>query len=227
VLFGNCNLLDCGTTNSLGYTCIPKVNGWYSLHLKEQTVVNQALGGSRLPVGLAEFLGVSQITSDEHLFAWNTFNGAMPIATAGQMPVFGEEAADVDVLRGFDPRETVLLAQDLRNSVRAIRDEHARVLEQAIKTHEHRYDVYATERTMFVVAQTYSDKWQAFVDGQHVPLLRANAAFQALEIPAGKHFVRLVYRDNTFYTGVALSLFGLIVCAVLLVIHRKDHIDSK
>ncbi|MGZ5569388.1 MAG: YfhO family protein, partial [Limisphaerales bacterium] len=72
--------------------------------------------------------------------------------------------------------------------------------------------------------------WKAFVDGKGVPVLRANEAFQAIEIPAGKHAIRFIYRSNSFYAGAALSGIGLFACAIIFRLNRKEspnHIDSK
>jgi hypothetical protein len=226
-LFGNCNLLNCGLPSSRGYTAIPKVNGFYSLHLREQAAVNKALYDQHLPVPLAEFEGVSQVTSSEQLFSWDTFNNAMPIATVGQQPMFADDATALELVRNFNPRQTVLLPVELKSKVNAGRDADARVIEQSIGTHEHRYEVHATHPTLFVIAQTYSQNWRAFIDGSRVPLFRANVAFQAIEIPAGKHFVRLVYRDQWFYAGLAFSAIGLLACVTMLVVFRNDHIVSK
>lgn len=228
-LFGNCNLLDCGRTNAVDYTCIPKVNGFYSLHFREQAAVTQLLYSENLPLPLSEFLGVSQVTSDQHLFAWDSSDNAMPFATVGQQPVFADETTTLELLRNFKPRETVLLPVELKN-LPAARDESARVIKQKVSTHEQRYEVEATRRTMFVVAQTYDHNWNAFVDGKGVPVLRANEAFQAIEVPAGKHAIRFVYRSNSFYAGAALSGIGLFACAVMFRLNRKEspnYIDSK
>ncbi|MGZ5568358.1 MAG: hypothetical protein ACXWKG_15190, partial [Limisphaerales bacterium] len=153
-LFGNCNLLDCGGTNAVDYTCIPKVNGFYSLHLREQTAVTKLLYSRTSPRALVEFLGVSQVTSEQHLFAWDTVEDSMPFATVGQQPVFADETTTLELLRNFKPRETVFLPAELKN-LPAVRDESARVIKQKVGTHEQRYEVEASRNTMFVVAQTY------------------------------------------------------------------------
>ena len=62
------------------------------------------------------------------------------------------------------------------------------------------------------MAQTYYHRWRAFVDDQPATLLRANFAFQAVEIPSGRHRVRLEYVDRAFHLGVAISLAALAVC---------------
>ena len=68
---------------------------------------------------------------------------------------------------------------------------------------------------MVVVAQSYYHPWRAYVDGHATPLWRANYAFQALEVPGGKHQVTLVYEDQLFIFGCALSLVSLFACVVL------------
>jgi len=42
-------------------------------------------------------------------------------------------------------------------------------------------------------------------------LYRANHAFQALEVPAGRHVVKLVYEDRMFEAGMAISLATLML----------------
>jgi uncharacterized membrane protein YfhO len=41
--------------------------------------------------------------------------------------------------------------------------------------------------------------------------LRANYGFQAVQVPEGKHGVRLVYRDKAFQIGTAISSLALLV----------------
>ncbi len=55
--------------------------------------------------------------------------------------------------------------------------------------------------------------WKAYVDGKETPLLRAWLAFRAIELPAGEHVVRFLYRPANFYIAV---LSCLIVMLVLL-----------
>jgi uncharacterized membrane protein YfhO len=69
--------------------------------------------------------------------------------------------------------------------------------------------------TLVVLAQSYYHPWQATVNGQPANLLRANHAFQAVPVPAGRSTVRLDYVDRRFQLGLALSALGLVACAVL------------
>jgi uncharacterized membrane protein YfhO len=52
------------------------------------------------------------------------------------------------------------------------------------------------------------------VDGKPVRLWRANHAFQALEVPAGRHEVKLAYEDRPFYGGTIVSALTLLSCGI-------------
>jgi len=64
-----------------------------------------------------------------------------------------------------------------------------------------------------VIAQTWYRPWRAFVDGTGTRILRANYAFQALQVPAGRHTVRLIYKDSLFAIGAVISLATLAAAA--------------
>ena len=85
----------------------------------------------------------------------------------------------------------------------------------AVKSGDVLAEVETDAPTLVTVAQSFYHPWRAFVDGQPVKLWRANYAFQALAVPAGKHTVRLVYVDEKFRLGVGISLAGLAVCGFL------------
>jgi uncharacterized membrane protein YfhO len=65
---------------------------------------------------------------------------------------------------------------------------------------------------MLVIAQSYYHWWKASVDGAAVPLWWANEGFQAVEVLAGRHQVRVIYQDRSFEIGAAVSILALLVC---------------
>jgi uncharacterized membrane protein YfhO len=68
---------------------------------------------------------------------------------------------------------------------------------------------------MVVISQAFYHNWRASIDGRPTPLLRANYAFQALEVPAGRRQVILVYEDRAFYFGALVSLVSAVACVVI------------
>jgi uncharacterized membrane protein YfhO len=67
---------------------------------------------------------------------------------------------------------------------------------------------------MVSISQSFYHPWKAYVDGARVPLWRANHAFQALQVPAGKHRVWLRYEDRMFRLGASIS--GALVLLLVL-----------
>ena len=80
-------------------------------------------------------------------------------------------------------------------------------------------DVILSEPGYLVLADTWYPGWQAMVDGEAVPLLRANHAFRAVSLEAGEHTVEMRYRSASVRWGGAVSivtLIGLMLGLVLL-----------
>jgi len=75
-----------------------------------------------------------------------------------------------------------------------------------------------------VIAESWSDNWQATVDGEVVPLQRANHALMALPVPASAGSdVTLRYADPLLTQGLFMALgAGLAFAAVVFVVRRRD-----
>jgi hypothetical protein len=211
----NCNLLDA----------VPKVDGFFSLVPRESDGLISLLYGTtnaNFP-RLNDFLGVSQITAPDEFFHWQPRRTFLPLVTAGQKPVFRDDA---DTLRAltqpdFDGGKMVFLPPEAKSLVTVTNQTVARVLNSQFKTQRVDIDVEAVEPSLVVVAQTYYHDWRVYVDDQPAPLLRANHAFQAVQVPAGRHSIRLAYEDRAFQFGAAVSICMAVNCLVFLHLLRK------
>jgi len=205
-LFDNCNLLEG----------IPKADGFYSLYIPEQQDVRFSLYRSTNDVreGLADFVGVSQLSSDTRTLEWEPRKTWMPLLTTGQRPEFAGGKQTMEALRSssFNPREVVYLPESARKFVTVTNSTRASIVGEKISNHRIQADIETEGPTLLVVAQTYFHKWKARVDGKPVNLLRANHAFQAVEVPAGRHAVELAYEDRSFQSGAAISGLTLFGC---------------
>jgi Bacterial membrane protein YfhO len=205
---GDCNLLDG----------VPKVNGFYPLYPRPVEVVRELLyatTNTSLP-RFADFLGVAHITAPDKMIEWRTRRSYLPLVTAGQRPVFADEASTLRVLAssGFDPRRTVYLPVEARRLVTVTRSAPARILQADFTDRRVRITVKAEAPSLVVIAQTYYHLWRATVDGRPAPLLRANFGFQAVQAPAGTHRVDLVYVDPNLRAGAVVSGLTLLGCLV-------------
>lgn len=73
-----------------------------------------------------------------------------------------------------------------------------------------------------VVANTYDPGWKATLSGTDVPVLRANYAFQAIEIPPGTWEVELRYMPDSLVLGLWIGAGSLLVAIAALVISRRS-----
>ncbi len=68
-----------------------------------------------------------------------------------------------------------------------------------------------------VLVETHDPGWRTSVDNQPVALLRANVAFRAVAVPAGRHIIEMVYRPPLTEAGLVLGGLTLVLTLVLLV----------
>jgi hypothetical protein len=208
-LYDNCNLLDG----------IPKVDGFFPLCLRQEEAVRSQLypTPAAFRTNLAEFLSVSQVTAEGDPLQFTARSGFAPLATAGQRPVFVAEAQSVSALLdpAWDPRAVVFLPPEAKPLILVTNQTQAQVRVVRFTAHCIELEVEASARSLVVVSQAFYPAWRASVDGRETPILRANHAFQALQVPAGRSHVKLVYRDRWFQTGAVVSLTTLLGCAVM------------
>ena len=210
----NCNLLDA----------VPKVDGFFSLTPRESDAVLSLFyttTNASFP-RLEAFLGVSQITAPDAIFHWQARTNFLPLVTAGQKPVFLDEANSLAALarNNLDSSKMVFLPPEAKSLVTVTNPTAATILNSKFGTQTVDAEVDAAEPSLVVVAQTYYHNWHAEIDGQAAPLLRANVAFQAVQVPAGRHKVHLFYQDRAFEIGAAISICMWVNCLISFAMMR-------
>jgi hypothetical protein len=205
----NVNLLDA----------VPKVDGFFSLTPRGFDTVLSRLYDD--PQGrwseLERFMGVSQYagySTPDIIHRWQARTDYLPLVTAGQKPVFADDSAALQILAGneFNATNSVLLPPEARSAVTVSNRTNVHISGLRWTNQRVDFDTQAAGNSLAVIAQTYYHDWRAEVDGLPVPLLPANVAFQALEIPVGAHHVQLFYVDHAFKIGVALALLAAVLC---------------
>ena len=206
-LYLDCNLIDG----------IPTGSGFFSLELRSAAPVTALLGSDTItfPEPLADFVGASQISAPDTSFTWTARTNFMPLATAGQKPAFvgRENAVRAMLSPDFNPRATVYLPLEARGAISVTNRSAAKISAREFSAQRAIFVVNSEAPAIVVVAQAFYEPWHAYVDGVRVKLWEANGAFQALEVPAGKHQVKLIYEDAAFHYGVMISLASLAVVA--------------
>ena len=72
-----------------------------------------------------------------------------------------------------------------------------------------------------VISQVWYPGWEARIDGQATKVYRADYAFMAVEVPAGKHQISLNYRPFSFRIGALLSILVLVGMVIAWLYKRR------
>jgi hypothetical protein len=217
-LLGDCNILDG----------IPVPDGFYSLYVREQRGIFSQFFRSptnAFPAGFADFLAVSHISDPEKVLAWQFRPTHLPFYTIGPKPVFVDLSNTPALLlqTNFNPRQVVYLPAETKNLLTVTNLANGTIRTAHFAAQRLDFEAEADSPALIVLSQTYYHPWRVYVDDKPTQLLRANYAFQAVEIPAGHHAVRLVYEDHMFQLGASISAVSLAGCLLLSfqIIRRK------
>jgi hypothetical protein len=217
----NVNLLDA----------VPKVDGFFSLTPREfdglLSLIYSATNGnwSRLE----DFMGVSQTTAPDNLLAWQPRTNFLPLVTAGQKPVFLDDTNTLWAFgrNDFDGNKMVFLPPEEKSLVTVSNQTTAKILHSKFSNSMVEAEVEAAAPSLVVVAQTFYHNWRAEIDGQPAPLLRANVAFQAVQVAAGTHKIKLFYKDRAFEIGAAFSICMWVNCLVSYLALRRRELPAS
>jgi uncharacterized membrane protein YfhO len=97
-------------------------------------------------------------------------------------------------------------------------DEHASVVPTGVEAERLTWSVAVSEPALLILGDQFYPGWRATVDGEPVPILRANIAFRAVLVPPGIHTVEMRYEPASFRYGLFTSLASIaIVTSVVAV----------
>jgi hypothetical protein len=130
----------------------------------------------------------------------------------------GAGAFDALLDPSFDPAREVLLAEGRARPAAAGFAGTSRIVRLA--SDRVTLEVEANGPGFVVVADAFGPGWRAAIDGHPVRVRRGNVAFRAVEVPAGRHRVDMVYRPRSVEVGLALSLAALIGTVVGVAVGR-------
>lgn len=124
------------------------------------------------------------------------------------------------VAEDFDPRTTVILTAPLPPAAPGPDTASATVTARAAfasyAPEDVRVRVESPTPGYLVMTDAWYPGWRATVNGAPAPIARANVLLRAVAIPAGPSEVVFAFRPRLQYVGIAISLVGLVLCAVLL-----------
>ncbi len=84
-----------------------------------------------------------------------------------------------------------------------------------------RLQVEASGPALLVVSDNHYPAWRATVDGEEVPVLRANYAMRAVPVPAGAHEVHFEYRSGLLKASLWTTLVSTFAVVTLIAVSLR------
>ena len=111
----------------------------------------------------------------------------------------------------FD-RQVILEGAVKADSASCIDDVRAADI-QIVSEHPNRLDVVVQTPSSgwFVLSDVWYPGWRASINNAYTPIWRANYLFRAVHLGAGEHEVIFSYQPASFYLGVLISFFALLI----------------
>jgi hypothetical protein len=142
---------------------------------------------------------------------------------ASGIEVLGNTAAELERVRNtsFDPERSVILSELPDGQTLHVETSAAPFRSQVeiIDSQLNQVSLRATSSTAaaLVLSQTWFPGWKATIDGEQVPVLRANAALTGILLPAGSHEVRFMFRPFTFVLGAVITILTTLVIVAFII----------
>ncbi|MFH1428589.1 MAG: YfhO family protein [Candidatus Margulisiibacteriota bacterium] len=120
----------------------------------------------------------------------------------------------------FDPAAEVLLSlppgKETTMSTALPRDQHIAIT----KYEPERVQISTTTSGdgMLVISDAYYPGWYAYMDGEEVPIFRANYVMRAISLPKGHHYIEFRYEPLSVIWGLAISLTALILMGIISIV---------
>jgi hypothetical protein len=125
----------------------------------------------------------------------------------------------------FDPAQVVILDGGCPN------EDNTQGLSPAVSIDS--YDATRVRLTaemqrpgFIVLTDSYYPGWEAFVNGTHVPILRANTVVRAVRVPAGRSEVEFRYVPRSFYLGVGAATTIVAIGLIAVVRRHVYHVHQ-
>jgi hypothetical protein len=121
----------------------------------------------------------------------------------------------------FDPSQVVILHGDPQRSADSLSSDapdstptQSDVAILSYQPHEIALQAHMERPGYIVLSDTWYPGWHASLDGQPIPIERANLAFRAVRVPQGSHTLTMSFRPASYLWGARFSLCTLAAMAL-------------
>ena len=118
---------------------------------------------------------------------------------------------EIKALDNFSPANTAIVDKKFENELKTFKGEKDAKSTIKLTQYKPNYLAYEAKNLkadqLAVFSEIYYNKgWDAYIDGNKVPYLRANYLLRAMVIPAGDHKIEFKFEPKSYYVGEKVSL---------------------
>lgn len=190
---------------------IPKVDGFYSLYLREsaQLIDTMYAETNRAFPAIEKALGVSHKNIPGNPMSWHEAGTNESWLIAGRRVEFVSEEETLRrlVSADFDPDRAILLPKI--ETKESLQPTNVTIIDARWGAERISFRVNAAGPCAAMLKEAFHPNWRATDNGAPIKIKTADYAFQAVELSAGVHEIEFKYVDPKFRLGCALSLAGL------------------
>ncbi|MCC8144897.1 MAG: hypothetical protein LIO93_00325, partial [Bacteroidales bacterium] len=142
---------------------------------------------------------------------------------------------EMNALNSINPGTEAVLERQFEGNLANLRitpDENAVIEMTAYYPDKLEYTSSSSQTGLAVFSEIYYENgWKAYIDGERVPISRADWTLRAIVIPAGDHKIEFVFEpDKVHLFGIITTIFsGLLLILILgsLIIYFRKTVNSK
>ena len=132
-----------------------------------------------------------------------------------------DNAQEMQAISSFDPLKEAFVHEEFKNQLNMSRlgqPVNANIKLVSYHPDKMKYEYTAPNDVFAVFSEVYYDKgWKAYVDGNELPIIRANYILRGLQLPGGNHTVEFVFDPQTMKVSNVASLAGSIILVLGLI----------
>ena len=125
---------------------------------------------------------------------------------------------ELAALHKVNPRHTAVIDRQQATNIKATADSTASIKQVSLTCDEVQYDVNSKKGGLVVFSEIYYPGWTATIDGNEANIIRANYVLRAMEVPAGKHTIKMEFHPQTVKTTETIaniSFYSMLIIAVV------------
>lgn len=123
-------------------------------------------------------------------------------------------------LENFNPLNSVILEEDISFKLdKPNKPYEVKILDYSPNNIS--IEVNTDSNSMLVLSEIFYPEWKASIDGKETKIYPAYGLIRAIYIEKGRHNIVFFYKPTSFFYGILISVFSLIIALVIVFIELK------